>query len=188
MNCPKEKPPIALMPVDLGEGLTAQRCDQCEGVWIAADDYLAWRDRQGAQQSADDLEAAPIATVIQFEHAPQDDRGALCPGCGHILSRARAGLESSFYLERCDNCGGIWCDKGEWEVLKSLHLNASITHIFSPQWQVELREREHEQHRAATRKQLLGPDLAARVETLAAELETYPHKDVALAFLMQKLS
>lgn len=185
VDCPKEKQPVALVPTDLGEGLEAQSCARCRGVWIAADDYLAWRDGQILRD-----EAAQEADVVEriFEHAPQDDQAALCPQCGHFLMRARAVLEPPFYLERCDNCGGIWCDGGEWDVLKTLALSVSIPHIFSPQWQAELREREREKSHAATRKELLGPQLAARVEALAGELETHPHKEVALAFLMQKLS
>lgn len=42
-----------------------------------------------------------------------------CPKCQHVMKEHRYGtLQGDVYLDQCTNCGGIWFDIGEEEIMK----------------------------------------------------------------------
>lgn len=181
MQCPKDKTSQLVADALDGE-LKAQRCPECAGVFIAADDYLTWQTQHGAGEVS--LPTTPFQ--LEFAHSPLDDKAALCPQCSHYLSRARVSLPDPFYIERCANCGGIWCDKGEWEALEKLGLNTAIQQLFSSRWQARVREAES----AAKERQLmidkLGPDLAEQVFQMVESLQAHPDGYFGVAYLMRR--
>lgn len=183
MHCPKRNQTTLIEQI-LTPNLAAQYCPDCEGYWIPAEAYEAW---QASQHGA----APEPATLVQsldmdFVPAALDRKAALCPECRHYLARARVGLKQPFYLERCPNCGGIWCDRGEWQVLEQLGLHADIEQLFSSEWQARVRELEQqEQERRATIDKL-GPELANRVFELAEYLRNHPNGDFGVAYLMRR--
>jgi Zn-finger nucleic acid-binding protein len=95
--------------------------------------------------------------------------------------------QGSFYVERCPNCNGIWCDGGEWEILQQLDLHTHIDYIFSADWQALVRDLEHgERERQATIDKL-GVDIAQRLFELAELLEQHPNGDFGVAYLMRRV-
>lgn len=183
MYCPKEKN-TALVDERVGERLAVQHCPSCQGNWIPAMEYESWKDSQPA--SEDMVNLIDRALEVTCEIAPFDSRAALCPECNCYLARAKVSLRTPFYVERCPNCKGIWCDRGEWAVLTQIGLHRLVDRLFSGEVQSRIREREllAQERRATIDK--LGPDLANRVFELADSLERHPYGDFGVAYLMRR--
>jgi Zn-finger nucleic acid-binding protein len=181
VDCPKDKN-TALVDHVLDGGLAAFHCPACGGNWLSGDRYKAWQ-----QQQPQELQnAAPMLMDVPFESSPTDTQAALCPECTHYLSRMKIGQKHSFYVERCSNCGGIWCDRGEWEVLQKMGLHGSIEQIFSADWKIRIKELEYADRERQATIEKLGEDIAERVFELAELLEHHPNGDFGVAYLMRR--
>lgn len=182
MDCPKDKT-VSLVEADLIDGLSALNCPTCEGYWLPRDRYEQWRQHQ-----PEDLRNAlePKVMDVAFEKPSSDAHAGLCPACSHYMSRVKVGQRHSFYVERCRNCEGIWCDRGEWDVLRQMGLHAAIDVIFTTEWKARIRELESiERERQATLDKL-GDDIASRIFELAELLENHPNGDFGVAYLMRR--
>lgn len=183
MLCPKDRE-TELEQKPVGDGLMALHCPTCQGSWIESEDYLAWQETQDT--------ALPDASVLnpvldpEFEPSLEDVQAALCPVCQHYLSRSRIGFSQSFFLERCKNCGGFWCDRGEWDLLTRLGLNTHLEHLFTPTWQDSVRHREQQLTERRVLIEKVGEALANQVFDMAAQLEGHPNGDFAVAYLMRR--
>jgi Zn-finger nucleic acid-binding protein len=170
----------------LSEDLAVKYCQECKGTWIPAKEYEAWQtDQIGNPQRSE----VPSGTLnVDFVLSPFDTKAALCPECQRYLSRAKVNLKTPFYVERCMQCRGIWCDYGEWEVLEQLGLHTTIEQLFSNEWQSRVRERQFlDQERQATIDKL-GSELAASVFELADALAQHPNGDFGVAYLMRRVT
>ncbi len=181
MQCPKNKA-VELFSHKLVDQMQAYCCPECEGNWIPTDEYEQWQQTQPQQKP----EALFPTIDVDYTPSPLDTRAALCPECGHYLSRAKVALKNPFYVERCPNCGGIWCDRGEWEVLQRLGLSATIPQLFSSEWQAQIKAREYTERERAATIEKLGNDVAEKVFVLAEILENHPNGDFGVAYLMRR--
>lgn len=182
MECPKDKT-VSLVETTLDDGPRALRCLTCEGCWLPRDLYEQWQQHQSSE-----LKRAlePKVMDVAFDRSPGDALAALCPACSHYMSRAKVGQRHSFYVERCNNCEGIWCDRGEWEALCEMGLHASIDVVFTTEWKLRIKELESvERERQATIDKL-GMDIASRIFELAELLERHPNGDFGVAYLMRR--
>lgn len=183
MLCPKDRE-TELTPCDLDGGVAALHCECCEGSWISAENYGKWQETHGVAL----LDASTLGLVLdpEFEPSLEDAQAALCPECQHYLSRSRIGFGQSFFLERCKNCGGYWCDRGEWKLLTKLGLHGNLEHLFSATWQDAVRKREQQLTERRVLVEKVGEDLAAEVFEMATKLESHPSGDFAVAYLMRR--
>ena len=183
MYSPKDRRTL-LTETCLTHGLTAHYCTTSKGIWIPAKEYKAWLKTQDAQEP--DPGQLPDEVDVEFVQPPFDTKAALCPEDGSYLARARVGYKPAFYVERCPCCDGIWLDHGEWNILEKLGFHTAIYKLFSPEWQSQVRKKElADQERQATIEKL-GPELAHKIFTLAAELEKNPNGDFGVAYLMRR--
>lgn len=186
-QCPKERG-IILQAGEIASGLSAYCCPKCGGAWIPPKNYSNWRCQQGdANGPLSPILPSNIELEKDFQPSPLDAQAALCPDCKHYMVRGRVNLKSdSFFVERCPNCKGLWCDVGEWPVLEALGLNIQIEQIFSGEWQTKVRELELlERERLATIEKL-GPAIADRLFELTELLEAHPNGDYGVAYLMRR--
>jgi Zn-finger nucleic acid-binding protein len=183
VDCPKERN-VGLVDGVLSQKLAVQHCPGCQGNWIPAANYASWKDSQ--PESEDLTTLVDRALEMTCESAPLDARAALCPECNCYLVRARISLKPPFYIERCPNCKGIWCDRGEWEALEQVGLHRVVDRLFVREWQTLVREREQlaQERRATVEK--LGAELADRIFELAEVLEKHPYGDFGVAYLMRR--
>jgi Zn-finger nucleic acid-binding protein len=183
VQCPKEKT-VALVHGKLSGQLAVGHCPNCQGNWIPAETYESWQEGKSLPEN----ESVLIDRCLNVDYVPSllDMQAALCPECNGYLTRARVSLKTPFYVERCPNCRGIWCDRGEWELLEQLGLNLILHRFFSNHWQTLTREREQFalERRATIEK--LGLDLAERIFALAEELGKHPNGDFGVAYLMRR--
>jgi Zn-finger nucleic acid-binding protein len=187
VQCPKERD-VELADGTLAGGLRAQCCPECGGAWIPPEHYHHWRVDQGIDATeAVQVKVIPSQLAVPFQSSPLDNRAALCPDCQHYLVRGRVGLKDSpFFVERCPNCKGYWCDRGEWEILQQLQLAGHLDYIFLDQWQAQVKERELALREREATIEKLGPDIAAKIFELATLLEEHPNGDFGVAYLMRR--
>lgn len=185
MQCPKCKK-VTLLDGVLDDDLAVKYCQECKGTWIPAGEYEAWQTRQFQYPGNSEV---PSGTLnVDFVQSPFDAKAALCPECQRYLSRAKVNLKTPFYVERCMQCRGIWCDYGEWDILVQLGLHTTIEQLFSNEWQTRSRERQFfDQERQATIDKL-GSELAEQVFELAEVLEKHPNGDFGVAYLMRRVA
>ncbi|MER3433531.1 MAG: hypothetical protein C4288_08875 [Leptolyngbya sp. ERB_1_1] len=183
MQCPKERK-ITLTDGTLTEALAVKQCPDCKGTWIPSENYKTWQ----AEHSRPETVAAliPKTLDVEFVQSPLDTKAALCPDCGSYLARAKVGMKMPFYVERCLSCGGIWCDRGEWDALETMGLHTAIEQLFSSEWQTLSRAREHLAMEKQATIDRLGVELADRVFELAEALEKHPSGDFGVAYLMRR--
>lgn len=183
VQCPKDRE-TELEEHSLEGGLVSLHCQECEGSWISSDEYLKWQGDRADRA----LDASALNPVLDpdFEASLEDVQAALCPACQHYLSRSRIGFGQSFFLERCKNCGGFWCDRGEWDVLTRLGLNSNLNYLFTPEWQDALRQREQFLTERRVLIEKVGEELAHEVFAIAERLERNSNGDFAVAYLMRR--
>jgi Zn-finger nucleic acid-binding protein len=185
-QCPKEGQ-INLQTGQLALGLMAQCCPSCQGAWIPAEDYANWRSQRPPAEDPQAVAVLPLSFGLPFQVSALDNRAALCPDCRHYLVRGRITLRhSAFYVERCPNCQGIWCDQGEWPVLEKLGLSTQIENIFSADWQAQVRLLEQSEREKMATVEKLGPEVAQKIFELADLLEAHPNGDFGVAYLMRR--
>ncbi len=186
-QCPKEGD-IDLQDSQLAPGLAVHSCPSCGGSWIPPEHYVTWQRSQVDPDAPVQVAVLPLSLHTDFAPAALDNRAALCLDCRSYLVRGRITLpQGSFYVERCPNCNGIWCDGGEWEILQQLDLQAHIDYIFSADWQAQVRELEHTEREKLATIDKLGSDVAQRVFELADLLEQHPNGDFGVAYLMRRV-
>ncbi|MBE9039314.1 zf-TFIIB domain-containing protein [Oscillatoriales cyanobacterium LEGE 11467] len=185
MRCPKDNN-STLIDRTLDGGLAVQYCPSTEGQWIRDQEYRAWLENQNAEPDA--TLVAQRLTSLEFDPAAEDLKAALCPECGHYLTRAKVMTRKSFFVERCGKCGGIWCDRGEWEALQMLGLHTRLDELFSGEWQTLVRERQQSDRQREATIDKLGSDLAGRIFDLAEALKAHPNGDFGVAYLMQQFN
>ena len=187
MQCPKETQ-VELKDGALFAGPKAKCCPDCGGAWILPEHYLDWQDRNRIGFEEDPtVEVLPSAAPITFDPPPLDNRAALCPDCKHYLVRGRVNLRNtSFFVERCPNCKGYWCDGGEWAILEKLRLHTHLEHIFSDLWQAKVKALEASERERQATVDKLGPEIAAKIFELAELLENHPNGDFGVAYLMRR--
>jgi Zn-finger nucleic acid-binding protein len=185
-QCPKEGN-IDLQDSQLAPGLSTHACPSCGGTWIPPESYVSWQRQQVDPDQPTQVSILPLTVDTPFQPAPLDNRAALCPDCRSYLVRGRISLKhQSFYVERCPNCKGIWCDAGEWDMLQQLDLHTHIDWIFLADWQSQVRDLENlERERLATIDKL-GPEIAHCIFELADQLEDHPNGDFGVAYLMRR--
>ena len=185
MQCPKCKQTMLLDGVLDGD-LAVKYCQDCKGTWIPAPEYEAWQAHQVENPMRSELPAQTLN--VDFVQSPFDTKAALCPECQRYLSRAKVNLKTPFYVERCMQCRGIWCDYGEWDILQRLGLHTTIERLFSNEWQTKVRSRQFlDKEREATIEKL-GSELAEQVFALADALAKHPNGDFGVAYLMRRVT
>lgn len=184
MQCPKDKN-LTLIDGILDDSLLVKYSPETGGIWLPREVYTDWVSAQPASK-LDLLAVVQLLGQIDFQPAPEDPQAGICPETGRLMVRARVNTRRPFYVERSGFDGGIWLDRGEWEVLSMLGLHMQIDLLFSGDWQAAFREAQQlERQRQATIDKL-GEDLATQVFEVGEALRAHPYGDFGVAYLMQQ--
>jgi Zn-finger nucleic acid-binding protein len=160
--------------VDLAPGLAGLACSECSGVWLDRVKYDAWRARMPGDLPETDAPAQITVSDIQ---------GAkICPKCGHLLLPYRVGHGLSFSIDYCCACGGVWCDRQEWEAIKAKNLHDNLHDIVSQHWQKAVRQEGMQATIEQTFSKHLGTSYS-KAKEIKAWLREHPQKAVILAYL-----
>ncbi len=185
MHCPKCKN-VTLVDGLLEDQLAVKYCQECKGTWIPASEYEAWQTEQLYRPVLSEVDSRSID--VDFVQSPFDTKAALCPECRRYLSRAKVNLNTPFYVERCMQCRGIWCDYGEWDILERLGLHTTIEQLFTNEWQTRSRSQQYSEKERQATIDKLGPEVAQLVFELADILEKHPNGDFGVAYLIRRVA
>ncbi|NEO83136.1 MAG: hypothetical protein F6J87_02580 [Spirulina sp. SIO3F2] len=166
------------------EGVVVQQCSECEGHWLTKVQYEQWQVTHPPQVATAECLSQP--GLPRHTTSFNDAKAALCPECRRYLSRAKVHYPDPFFLERCNECEGYWCDRGEWDVLNHLGVSGFLEQFFDQEHQMKLREQNAANREQAQMVEKLGPALANQIMELADVLADHPAGDYALAYLVRK--
>ena len=175
MRCPlcKEN---TLGQTILLEGLPANECSNCHGVYIPSNSYMAWKRALGKEFPVKEGE-------IEIDPSWSVDELKLCATCGHIMARYKILPDTEFYIDRCRNCNGIWLDENEWDVLIDRNLHDNLNDFFTRPWQDQLHAAETRNHLEAIYLDKLGASDYERIKEIREWLRNHPRLGMLLAFL-----
>jgi len=166
---------------ELEPKLRALRCPTCGGHWIGAAQYWMWRNQHGPslpERTPDHVESElPVTDTAKAK---------LCPECQRLLTRYRVGHGTSFVIERCGNCAGVWLDANEWESLRARNLHDDLHFIFSEAWQNAVGREQREQAREKLMTSKLGEADVDELKRIKAWLDNHPHKSELYAMLLNE--
>ncbi len=107
----------------------AHTCSSCNGNWVLIEDYVSWKEKN------------PQYTFDQAITCEIDEtkRALLCPVSGKIMRKLRLSSNSDHRIDYSASVGGVWLDKGEWELLKTEGLAGSLNAVLTAHWQRNIR-------------------------------------------------
>lgn len=105
--CPQDGSRLAMTRV---EGFVLDKCHTCDGIWCDNDELEAMKKAQLAQVE-ESLEAKYGDPLVRLN----DKEGPMCcPSCdGRLIEQTYGSVRLMMRIDRCNNCFGIWLDKGE---------------------------------------------------------------------------
>lgn len=175
MQCPvcKEN---QLGPIILIEGLPANQCSNCNGIFIPSNAYMTWRRTLGSAlpEKEGAIEIDPSWDVKELK---------FCPNCTHIMALYKVFPDTDFYLDRCRNCNGIWLEFKEWDALIDRNLHDNLNEFFTRPWQDNLHAAETRNHMEAIYLEKLGEQDYEKVKEIREWLKNHPRYGMMLAFL-----
>lgn len=104
----------------LYEGVEIHTCSACHGEFVAGE---AMRSIVNArEQSFDDRIGAMAATHGPAFGVPEwaQGRTLACPACDENMQVINYAGDTSVMVDRCPDCGGLWLDAEELEVIQAL--------------------------------------------------------------------
>ena len=165
-----------LIPSFIDSLLRAHACDQCGGNWVLIEDFLSWREHS----------SQPVDVVdTQYQEEPQDsEKALLCPVTGALMTKFKVSAASTHRVDYSASVGGIWLDKGEWELLKQEGIASSLSTIVTRSWQVDIRKEETKNHFIDIYESKFGDENYAKIKAMREWLQAQPQKVDLRAYLL----
>ena len=158
----------------LETGLQTEQCATCHGHWITSARYFCY------------LEESQATPVAQHTPAASEPPGMkLCPVCRKFMHYYPVGHGLSFGIDKCNTCGGVWLDAGEWATLVEAKLHVQLHAISSDAWQEQVQQQVRTAQEEAAVERRLGKQDYARLVEVARWLRTHPHRAEILAYLQR---
>ena len=163
-----------LSPDFIEQQFRAHSCNNCGGYWILIEDYVSWKERNPQHKFSD----------IEVSELPDSSKAMLCPISGTIMRKLHISKDNSHRLDYSTAVGGVWLDKGEWELLKHEGLAGSLNKILTEQWQGEIREQKSEETFHHIYRAKFGEQDYQKIKELRVWLDGHPHKADLRAYLL----
>jgi Zn-finger nucleic acid-binding protein len=106
--CPHCDQPLAGR-TDLGVRYDA--CSHCGGLWLDKGELAQLL--QHPAEKVEQLEKQLAAAAGDAPVVPEGDAALLCPACAVPIRTRQYAIDTGIYMDRCDQCRGIWVDSGE---------------------------------------------------------------------------
>lgn len=160
------------------EGLfKAHTCSDCGGDWVLIQDYAAWRERHIDYEFAKDIHFEEINIA--------DTKDAmLCPYTQTIMRKFKISATSTHRLDYSAAVGGLWLDKGEWELLVSGGLAGSLNGLVTDAWQRKIRQTSAKDSFVDIYHDKFGNDVYTKIKEIREWLNNQPQKADLRAYLL----
>ncbi len=163
-----------LSPSFMDGQFRSHTCSNCDGNWILVEDYIYWKERnpQFSFRAGSTYEAEDTKTAM------------LCPVTGLIMRKLRLSNNTVHRLDYSASVGGIWLDKGEWELLKDEGLAGSLNSVLTAHWQRNIRIDSTKDNFSEIYKEKFGQVSYDKVKELREWLSQQPNKADLRAYLL----
>jgi len=149
-------------------------CSNCNGNWILIEDYVAWKERN-PQFSFDES--------LQSE-VDESKQAILCPVTGTIMRKFRLSTTTEHRIDYSASVGGVWLDKGEWELLKNENLAGSLNAVLTAHWQRNIRINSTKDNFSEIYQDKFGQETYEKVKALREWLYQQPNKADLRAYIL----
>jgi len=163
-----------LTPSFIDGQFRAHTCSNCGGNWILIEDYVSWK------------ECNPQFSFDENIKVEVDDTktALLCPVTGTIMRKLRISTSTSHRLDYCASVGGVWLDKGEWELLKEKGLAGSLNSVLTAHWQRNIRMNSAKDNFKEIYKEKFGQESYNKIKELREWLHSQPNKADLRAYIL----
>jgi len=163
-----------LIPSYIEGQFRAHTCSHCQGNWILVEDYISWKERN-PEFTFDDTTTCSVEETTT---------AMLCPVTGVIMRKLRVSHNVEHKIDYSTNVGGVWLDKGEWELLKQEKLAGSLNVILTSHWQRNIKINSAKDNFAAIYEDKFGQDTYEKVKSLREWLYEQPNKADLRAYIL----
>lgn len=94
-------------------------CMSCRGVWVETKMLRHIATRLAAEKEI--KPEKPLDVERKILPRPKDEPIRICPKCGKGMKKINYAYDSNVFVDRCDDCDGIWLDRGEIERLAAFY-------------------------------------------------------------------
>ncbi|HFC31056.1 MAG TPA: hypothetical protein ENJ44_08455 [Oceanospirillales bacterium] len=121
MKCPVDNTP--LVEQEYERNVMVDSCEKCGGMWLDKWELNAIQANKGKNYAAE-LEQMPNLVDKAYMQALEKNRPPLnCPKCSEAgktvqMERREHGYCSQVMVDVCQECQGVWLDKGEMKALE----------------------------------------------------------------------
>jgi len=163
-----------LTPSFIDGQFRAHTCDNCQGNWILIEDYVSWKERNPQFTFDND-------SCCELE---ETKTALLCPVTGTIMRKLRLSSNSTHRIDYSASVGGVWLDKGEWQLLKDQGLAGSLNAVLTAHWQRNIRINSTHDNFAQIYKDKFGEADYDKVKELKEWLNNQVNKADLRAYLL----
>ena len=152
-------------------------CSSCEGNWVLIEDYIAWKERNSDYTFSDQ---------IDFSEADISDskKALLCPISSTIMRKFKISSTNSHRIDYSAAVGGLWLDKGEWELLKKEGLAGCLNAVVTQHWQNKIRLNTAKENFADIYTTKFGNDTYAKIKEIRGWLLSQENKADLRAYIL----
>lgn len=163
-----------LVPSFIEGQFRAHTCDHCAGQWILIEDYVSWKERN------------PNVTFNEDAKFEVDDskQALLCPVTGLIMRKLRLSASTDHKIDYSAAVGGVWLDKGEWELLKEQKLAGSLNAVLTAHWQRNIRLNNTKDNFSEIYHDKFGDSSYEKIKEMRNWLYQQPNKADLRAYLL----
>lgn len=163
-----------LIPSFIDGQFRAHTCSNCNGNWILIEDYVAWKERN------------PNYSFDESVHCEVDEtkQALLCPVTGTIMLKFCISTTTKHRIDYSTSVGGVWLDKGEWELLKEEGLAGSLNAVLTAHWQRKIRINSTKENFSEIYKDKFGNESYGKVKELREWLYQQPNKADLRAYIL----
>jgi Zn-finger nucleic acid-binding protein len=94
-----------------GLGVSYDACSHCGGLWL--DQGELPRLLKHSPEEIERLEQQLSAKTGDAVVVPETETALVCPACSVPIQTRQYAIDTGIYIDRCDQCRGIWVDSGE---------------------------------------------------------------------------
>jgi len=163
-----------LIPSFIDGQFRAHTCSNCSGNWLLIEDYVAWKERN-SQFSFDETLECEI---------DESKQALLCPVTGAIMRKLRLSTTTEHRIDYSASVGGVWLDKGEWDLLKKEGLAGSLNAVLTAHWQRNIRLNSTKDNFTEIYSDKFGKESYDKVKALREWLYQQPNKADLRAYLL----
>ncbi|WP_258405428.1 zf-TFIIB domain-containing protein [Shewanella sp. FJAT-52076] len=165
----------SLVPTRLDNLFLAHRCNHCGGHWVLIDDFVTWK------QANPDTEFEAITAVEDSEDSPM---ALFCPMSHTLMRKLKISTDTDHRLDYSAAVGGVWLDKGEWPLLKSMGLASCLNLLVTQEWQNRLKQSQTQANFGEHYRRKFGDSTYTELKRIRDWLQGQPNKAELKSYLL----